>query len=288
MITEKIAHQSGTYLLGGDLKIFRLGFGAMRLTGPGVWGGPKNHSDAILVLHRVLDLGINFIDTADSYGPRVSEKLIAEAYYPYPNDLIVATKGGFERPGPNQWTVNGDPKHLRKACEESLKRLKRQTIDLYQLHRIDPHFPLEEQIGVLLDLRQEGKIRHIGLSEVSVDEIKKVRGMVEIASVQNKYNLLERGSESVLDYCTNENIGFIPWFPLATGDLAKHGGPLETIADKLHAHPSQIALAWLLNKSKVVLPIPGTSDIKHLEENTASALLKLTEANMKALDEIGH
>lgn len=283
---DKPATKSGTFEIGGDLNVNRLGFGAMRITGTGIWGEPKNHKEAIDVLQHVIKLGINLIDTADSYGPEVSERLIAEALHPYPVNLVIATKGGILRPGPDQWDVNCDPKRLRSACEASLKRLKLQQIDLYQLHRIDPKFPLEDQIGVLLDLQKEGKIRHIGLSEVSVEEIEKVRGMAEIVSVQNQYNLVERNAEKVLEYCTREKIAFIPWFPLATGNLAKPGSVLERLSKKLNAQPSQIALAWLLKKSPVILPIPGTSSVKHLEENTAGALLTLDDAMMKELDNL--
>lgn len=283
---QKPAVKSGTYAIGGDLTVHRLGFGAMRLTGSGVWGEPSNHDEAIAVLHRVVELGINLIDTADSYGPEVSEKLIAEALYPYSDDLVIATKGGLVRPGPDQWLEKGDPKHLRSACEESLRRLRLERIDLYQLHRIDPKVPLEDQIGVLKELQQEGKIRHIGLSEVSVDQIKAVQRMISVVSVQNKYNLVERNSEKVLAYCTRENIAFIPWFPLATGNLAKPGDVLARVSEKLRAQPAQIALAWLLKKSPVILPIPGTSSVKHLEENTAAAFLKLDDAIMKELDNI--
>lgn len=280
---QKPAIQSGIYSLGGDLTVYRLGFGAMRVTGPGIWGEPHNHGKAIALLRRVIELGINFIDTADSYGPEVSERLIAEALYPYPKDLVIATKGGLLRPGPNQWVENGDPKRLRAACEASLKRLKLDCIDLYQLHRIDANFPLEDQIGVFKDLQQQGKIRHIGLSEVSVDQIKKVESMVKVVSVQNKYNLIEKESEPVLDYCSQKNIAFIPWFPLATGNLVKEQA-LDGIANQLQAKPAQVALAWLLKKSPVMLPIPGTSSIEHLEENTEAALLTLDETTMAELD----
>lgn len=283
---QKPAKESGTFKLGGDLTVYRLGFGAMRITGPGIWGKPQNHDEAMAVLKRTIELGINFIDTADSYGPHVSERLIAEALYPYPSDLIIATKGGLLRPGPNQWVEDGDPKRLRKACEDSLKRLKLDRIDLYQLHRIDAKFPLEDQIGVFKELQQEGKIRHIGLSEVSVEQIKKVQSIVKVASVQNKYNLIERESGPVLEYCKKENIAFIPWFPLATGNLAKSGQVLDRIAKKFNAQPAQIALAWLLKKSPLMLPIPGTSSVKHLEENTASALIKLDDETMKELEKI--
>jgi aryl-alcohol dehydrogenase-like predicted oxidoreductase len=284
MQTEKPAHKSGQFLLGGDRIVYRLGFGAMRVTGPGIWGAPSNYGEAVSLLRRVLDLGINFIDTADSYGPYISETLLAEALYPYPNDLVIATKGGLVRPGPDQWVSNGDPDHLRSACEGSLKRLRLECIDLYQLHRIDARVPWEAQIEALALLQQEGKIRHIGLSEVTVDEIKKICAMVKIVSVQNKYNLLDRRSEDVLDYCTKENIAFIPWYPLATGSLTKPGDASATIANKLGARPAQVALAWLLNRSKVILPIPGTSSIKHLEENTQAALVKLDRPSMQALD----
>lgn len=281
---ETPAAISGTFTIGGDLPVHRLGFGSMRLTGPGVWGEPKDRREAIAILRRTIELGINLIDTADSYGPYVAENLIAEALYPYPADLVIATKAGLERPGQNQWVVNGRPEHLRSACEGSLQRLKLQRIDLYQLHRIDPAVTLEDQIGTLLDLQREGKIRHIGLSEVTIKEIENVRKMATVVSVQNKYNLEDRGSEDVLEYCTRENIGFIPWFPLATGKLAKHAESLEKIAEMIGAQPSQIAIAWLLRKSPVMLPIPGTSKIKHLEENVGGALLELNHLIMQKLE----
>ena len=285
--SAKPAIHSGTFNIGGDLPVHRLGFGSMRLTGRGVWGKPVDYQEAISVLHRVLDLGITLIDTADSYGPEISERLIAEALYPYPQNLVIATKGGLVRPGPDQWIINGDPQHLRAACEGSLNRLKLDRIDLYQLHRIDSQIPLEDQIGVLIDLQQEGKIRHIGLSEVSVNQIEAVRRMTPIVSVQNKYNLMERSSERVLEYCAQEHIAFIPWYPLATGNLSRQDGVLTRLADKFHALPAQIALAWLLKKSPVLLPIPGTSSVKHLEENTRAALLELDDSAMKELDGIG-
>jgi pyridoxine 4-dehydrogenase len=282
--SDRPAHQSGTFKLGGDLTVYRLGFGAMRITGQGIWGEPADKSAAIAVLKRVLDLGINFIDTADSYGPQVSERLIAEALYPYPKDLVIATKGGFQRPGPGKWVEDGRPEHLRSACDGSLSRLRLQRIDLYQLHRIDFKVPVEDQIGTLLDLQREGKIRHIGLSEVSVEQIKTVRKMATVVSVQNRYNLADRNSGDVLDFCTKENIGFIPWFPLATGNLAKPGSPLTRAATQLGAEPGQVALAWLLAKSPLMLPIPGTSSVKHLNSNTAAAKLKLDPATMKELE----
>jgi pyridoxine 4-dehydrogenase len=282
--TEQPAAKSGIFSIGGDVPVHRLGFGAMQITGPGVWGEPKDHAEAIAVLRRSIALGINLIDTADSYGPEVSERLIAEALHPYPKDLVIATKAGFMRSGPNKWTENGDPKHLRSACDGSLRRLKLDKIDLYQLHRIDSKFPMEDQIGALLDLQKQGKIQHIGLSEVSVAQVKAVRKLAPVVSVQNRYNLVDRKSEDVLEYCTTEKIGFIPWFPLATGSLAKAGSPLARAADRLGAQPAQVALAWLLQKSAVMLPIPGTSKVTHLEENTAAALLKLDAATMKELD----
>lgn len=271
------AAQSGSFLLGGDLPVHRLGFGAMRLTGNGVWGEPPDHAAAIAVLHKAVELGITLIDTADSYGPDVSERLIAEALHPYPRGLVIATKGGFDRPGPGKWKENGRPAHLRAACEGSLRRLKLERIDLYQLHRIDPAVPMEDQIGILMQLQAEGKIRHIGLSEVSVPDIERVRKLVPIVSVQNRYNLVDRQYEPVLDYCAREGLAFLPWFPLATGTLARAGSPLARVAEQLSATPAQIALAWLLRRSPVMLPIPGTGSVQHVEENTGAALLKLGE-----------
>jgi pyridoxine 4-dehydrogenase len=281
------AEASGTFLIGGDIPVRRLGFGAMQLTGDGVWGEPPDHSEAIAVLRRSIELGINLIDTADSYGPIVSECLIAEALHPYPADLLIATKAGFQRPGPNRWVEDGRPKHLRLAVEGSLNRLHVPRIDLLQLHRIDPKVPMEDQIGALVDLQREGKIRHIGLSEVSVKQIEAVRRITPIVSVQNRYNLVDRNSEDVLEHCTRENLGFVPWFPLATGELAKHEGPLTRAAKRLNAQPAQIALAWLLRKSPVMLPIPGTSKVKHLEENTAAALIELDDSTMQDLERLG-
>jgi pyridoxine 4-dehydrogenase len=278
------ASRSGTFEVGGDLPVHRLGFGAMRITGQGIWGEPEDRDEAIRVLKRSLELGINFIDTADSYGPEVSERLIAEALYPYPKDLIIATKAGLRRPGPDQWIEDGRPEYLRGQVESSLRRLRLERIDLLQLHRIDPKVPLEDQLGALTRLQQEGKIRHLGLSEVSVAQIEAARKLAEIATVQNLYNLGNRKSEDVLDYSEAEGIGFIPWFPLATGELAQPGGPLARAAERLHATPSQVALAWLLHRSPVMLPIPGTSRVKHLEENTAAALVQLDEETMRALD----
>jgi aryl-alcohol dehydrogenase-like predicted oxidoreductase len=280
---SQLVVKSGTFAIGGNLSVHRLGFGAMQLTGPGVWGEPADHVESIAVLRRAVELGINLIDTADSYGPSVSESLIAEALHPYPSGLVIATKAGFQRPGPGEWIEDARPKHLLAACEGSLRRLKLDRIDLFQLHRIDPKVALEDQIGALLDLQREGKIRHIGLSEVKIDQIEAVRRLARVVSVQNRYNMVDRDSEDVLDYCTRENIGFIPWFPLATGDLAKPGGALTKVAKRVGARPAQVALAWLLKKSPVMLPIPGTSKVKHLEENAAAALLNLDDSIMEEL-----
>lgn len=277
------AIDSGEFRIGGDLPIHRLGFGAMRITGKGIWGEPADHDESIRVLKRSVDLGINFIDTADSYGPDVSEKLIAEALYPYPAGLVIGTKGGLMRPGPDNWTVNGKPKHLRQACEGSLRKLRLERIDLYQLHRIDPSVPLEDQLGVLKDMRGEGKIRHIGLSEVSVRDIERCRKIVPIVSVQNRYSLTDQAADDVLQYCERENIGFIPWYPLAAGDLTAAGGAISRAASELGITMSQLALAWLLWRSPVMLPIPGTSSVQHLEENTAAASLKIDPAKLQEL-----
>jgi pyridoxine 4-dehydrogenase len=279
----KPAARSGTFAIGGDLPVHRLGYGAMQLTGPGIWGEPADRAQAIAVLRRAVELGINLIDTADSYGPYVSEELIREALHPYPKELVIATKAGLARPGPSRWVPLGRPEYLRQECEMSLRRLRVERIDLFQLHRIDPKVPAGDQFGVLRDLQKEGKVRHIGLSEVNVAEIEAAGRIVPIATVQNQYNLAYRNSEDVLDYCTRKNIGFIPWFPLATGDLAKPHGALIRIARRLGAQPAQVALAWLLKKSPVMLPIPGTSKVKHLEENTAAALLNLDDSTMDEL-----
>jgi pyridoxine 4-dehydrogenase len=277
------AAAAGTFDIGGDLRVNRLGFGAMRITGKGIWGEPENPEEARAVLKRAVELGINLIDTADSYGPHVSERLIGESLHPYPEDLIRATKGGLLRDGPGQWRRDARPEHLREACEGSLKRLKLDRIDLYQLHRIDPRVPAEEPLGALAELREEGKIRHIGLSEVSVEQIQRAQQIVPIVSVQNRYNLTDRDSEDVLDFCEREGIGFIPWFPLATGDLARPGGPLDEIATRYGASPGQVALAWLLWRSPVILPIPGTSSVEHLVENVAAASLELDEEEFAEL-----
>jgi aryl-alcohol dehydrogenase-like predicted oxidoreductase len=255
----------------------------MRITGKGIWGEPENPEEARAELKRTVEHGINLIDTADSYGPAVSERLIGETLHPYPEDLVIATKGGLLRDGPGQWRRDARPEHLRETCEGSLKRLKLDRIDLYQLHRIDPRVPAEEPLGALAELREEGKIRHIGLSEVSVEEIQRARQIVPIVSVQNRYNLTDRNSEDVLNFCEREGIGFIPWFPLATGDLARPGGPLDEIAARHDTSPGQVDLAWLLWRSPVMLPIPGTSSVEHLEENVAAASLELDE---KEFDEL--
>jgi aryl-alcohol dehydrogenase-like predicted oxidoreductase len=280
------AAKSGTFLFGGGLAVNRLGFGTMRLTGPGIWGEPSNRAEAVAVLRRAVELGINLIDTADSYGPYVAEELIREALYPYPKGLVIATKAGLVRTGPNAWAPVGRPEYLRQECEMSLRRLGLDCIDLFQLHRVDPKVPADEQFGLLKDLQAEGKIRYVGLSEVGVTEIKAARKIVSVVSVQNLYNITERKYEDVLDYCTRENLGFIPWFPLATGNLAKPGSALEKIARQVGAEPGQVALAWLLRKSAVMLPIPGTSQVKHLEDNTAAALLELDDAVFGELDRL--
>jgi pyridoxine 4-dehydrogenase len=277
------AARSGTFLIGGDLPVHRFGFGAMRITGEGVWGPPADRKEAIAVLRRAVELEINFIDTAESYGPHVSEDLIAEALDPYPKGLVIATKGGFDRSGPNKWEANARPERLREELEGSLKRLRLDRIDLYQLHRIDSKVPEAEQFEALRALQHEGKIRHIGLSEVTVDDIERARQSIEVATVQNRYNLEDRAWEKVVDYCEKENIGFIPWFPLAVGKLATKRGPLTDIAGKHAATPAQIALAWLLKRSPVMLPIPGTSKVKHLEENVAAAGIELTDEEFERI-----
>src|SRR6478752_7412381 len=277
------AHASGTFSIAGDLPVVRLGYGAMQLTGPGIWGEPRDPDEAIRVLRRAVELGITFIDTADSYGPEVSERLIREALHPYADDVVIATKAGLTRQGPGVWTPLGYPPYLRQQCELSLRRLGVETIDLFQLHRIDAAYPLEDQVGEFKALQDEGKVRHIGLSEVSVDQIKAAREVAEITTVQNLYNLAHRSSEDVLDYCEAEGIGFIPWFPLATGQLSKDDGPLADAARDHGATPSQLALAWLLRRSPVMLPIPGTSSVAHLESNTAAAGIELTDEEFEAL-----
>jgi aryl-alcohol dehydrogenase-like predicted oxidoreductase len=274
------AAASGTFRIGGDLPVHRLGFGAMRITGPGVWGPPTDRDEALRVLRRCVELGVTLIDTADSYGPGVSEALVAEALRPYAAGLVVATKGGFERPGPNRWVANGRPDYLRAQCEGSLRRLRVERIDLWQLHRVDPKVPAAEQFGLLADLVAEGKVRHVGLSEVTVAQVDAARRVVPVATVQNRYNLAERGAEPVLEHCARHGIGFIPWYPLLTGRLAEPGGALADAAARHGATPAQVALAWLLARSPVVLPIPGTSRVAHLEENVAAAALALDAAEV--------
>jgi aryl-alcohol dehydrogenase-like predicted oxidoreductase len=284
--TTQNAADSGVFNLGGDLPVNRLGFGAMRITGEGIWGEPENPEEAKAVLKRAVELGINLIDTADSYGPDVSERLIGETLAPYSDDMVIATKAGLVRPGPNDWRPNGRPDHIREAIEGSLSRLKLETIDLYQLHRIDPEVPAEESLGAMADLVSEGKVRYVGISEVSVDELRQAQGIVPIASVQNRYNLTDKGSEAVLEACAADGIAFIPWFPLASGSLSQPGGPVDEIASNHDATPGQVALAWLLRRSPVMLPIPGTSSVGHLEENVAAASLQLTDDEYAELSEV--
>jgi pyridoxine 4-dehydrogenase len=275
--------KNGTFLLGGGLKINRLGFGAMRITGQGIWGQPANKGEALRVLKRAVELGVNFIDTADAYGPNVSEELIAETLYPYPSDLIIATKGGLLRKGPGKWNPDCSPKHLREAIEGSLRRLRIDKIDLYQLHTIDPTVPVEDSVGTLADLQKEGKIRFIGVSNFRIPELKKVKNIAEIVSVQNRYNLSDKEHEPVLKYCEESNIGFIPWFPLNAGNVNKDNS-LRSIAEKYGSTQFQIALAWLLMKSPAMLPIPGTSSVAHLEENMEADKIVLSYEDFKKLD----
>jgi pyridoxine 4-dehydrogenase len=278
------ARASGEFAIGGNLPVVRLGYGTMQLPGPGVWGEPRDHGEAVRVLRRAVDLGVTLIDTADSYGPRVSERLIREALHPYQDDLVIATKAGLTRPGPGRWERNGKPEYLRAQAEESLRLLGLERIELFHLHRIDPNVPLADQLGALVELQAAGKIGRIGLSEVSVSEIEAARTITPIATVQNLYNLSDRSAEPVLDYCDREGIGFIPWFPMATGALASRGGPLRSMADRLAVTPAQIALAWLLQRSPVLLPIPGTSTVGHLEENVDAARIELTSEQVRQLD----
>jgi aryl-alcohol dehydrogenase-like predicted oxidoreductase len=284
-MSTAIAAQSGTFALGGDLNVHRLGFGAMQITGPGVWGEPADPEEALRVLRRAVELGVTLIDTADSYGPEVSERLIHQALHPYPEDLVIATKAGLSRQGPGVWTPLGRPEYLRQQAELSLRRLGLERIDLFQLHRIDPAVPVADQVGELKALQDEGKIRHIGLSQVTVEELREAQRTARIVSVQNLYNLADRTSEDVLDYATEEGIAFIPWFPLATGKLAADGGPLQHIAARTGATGSQLALAWLLRRSPVTLPIPGTSTVAHLEDNVAAAAVQLTDEDVAELTE---
>jgi pyridoxine 4-dehydrogenase len=277
------ASLSGTFLLGGDLPVHRLGFGAMRITGKGIWGPPADHGEALAVLKRTIEIGINLIDTAESYGPLISEELIAEALHPYPPGLVIATKGGLDRTGPDQWPMNATPTRLREGLEGSLRRLKLERIDLYQLHRIDPKVPEEEQFDFLQRAQRAGKIRHIGLSEASVQQIERARRFFPVVSVQNRYNLADREWEGEVDYCTRENIAFIPWYPLQIGVLSE-SPVVARIAARHQATPSQIALAWLLRRSPAMLPIPGTSRVAHLEENVAAAAIQLSA---EEFDQVG-
>ena len=274
-----------TFTIGGDLEVRRLGYGAMRITGDGIWGPPDDPEAAKAVLRRVLELGVNLIDTADSYGPEVSENLIAEALHPYPDDLVIATKGGLRRTGPGEWPTDAHPDRLRECCEGSLRRLRVDRIDLYQLHRPDPQVPLEDSLGALKEMQDEGKIRHIGVSNVSVEQLERSRAVVDVVTVQNRYNLADRRADDVLDACEAAGIGFIPWSPLATGDLAHPGGPLDEIARAHDAKPGQLSIAWLLARSPVVLPIPGTASEQHLEENVAAARLELEPGEVERLAE---
>lgn len=280
------AAQSGTFRIGGDISVNRLGFGAMRVTGDGVWGDPADREGALATLRRLPELGVNLIDTADSYGPAVSEELIREALHPY-DTVVIATKGGLTRTGPNVWPPVGRPEYLKQQAHLSRRRLGVDRIDLWQLHRIDPKVPRDEQFAAIKELMDEGVIRHAGLSEVTVEEIEAARRVFPVATVQNLYNLVNRKSEDVLDYCERENIGFMPWYPLAAGGLARDGSVLADVAARLNASPSQVALAWVLRRSPVMLPIPGTGKVRHLEENVAAAALTLTDEDFRALDEVG-
>src|SRR4051812_19012960 len=269
----------------GDMQVRRMGFGAMRITGQGIWGPPADHDEAVRVLKRCIELGINLIDTADSYGPEVSENLIAEALHPYPDDLVIATKAGLRRTGPGEWPRDADPDRIKECCEGSLRRLRLDRIDLYQLHAPDPNVPLEESLGAFKELQDAGKVRHVGVSNVSVDELERARSVVEVVSVQNRYSLADRDSEDVLRACERDGLGFLPWFPLATGRLTRPGGPLDEVASAHGATQAQVAIAWLLQRSGVTLPIPGTSSIQHLEENLGAGELELTAEQMERLEE---
>jgi pyridoxine 4-dehydrogenase len=277
----------GTFHIGGDLEVHRLGFGAMRITGDGVWGPPRDHDTAVAVLRRTVELGVDLIDTADSYGPRVSEQLIADALHPYPDGLVIATKGGLTRSGPGAWHRDGRPEHLRAACEGSLQDLRVDCIDLYQLHAVDSQVPYTESVGALKELQDEGKIRHIGVSNVSVEQLAEARSIVDVVTVQNRFNLTDRASQDVLDVCERDGIGFLPWFPLAAGELTGRGRVVSRIAAALGATRGQVALAWLLAHSPVMLPIPGTGSLAHLEENVAAADIELTASIVERLDALG-
>jgi aryl-alcohol dehydrogenase-like predicted oxidoreductase len=275
------AKAAGELTLGGDLTVRRLGFGAMRITGEGIWGEPPHRDAAIAVLRRAIELGVNLIDTADSYGPEVSENLIAEALHPYPEDLVIATKGGLTRPGPGRWVADCRPERLKQCCEDSLRRLKVDRIDLYQLHTVDPKVPYAESVGALAELREEGKVRHVGISNAGVAYLEEARGIVPVVSVQNRYSMSARDSEPVLEVCAREGLGFVPWFPLNAGSV--EGGPIEEVASAHGATPMQVALAWLLHHSPVMLPIPGTSSRSHVEENVAAASIELSEDELERL-----
>ncbi len=285
--TTQPVEQSGTFDIGGETTVRRLGYGAMQLTGPGEWGPPRDHDEALRVLRRAVELGVTFIDTADSYGPFVAEELIREALHPYPEELVIATKAGLTRSGPGDWRPVGRPEYLRQQAELSLRHLGLECIELFQLHRIDAKVPLAEQVGELKLLQDEGKIRHIGLSEVGVEQLQEAQQTARIVSVQNRYNLADRAAEPLLEYSEAHEIAFIPWFPLATGELARDGGPLAELAEELGAKPSQLALAWLLRRSPVMLPIPGTSSVEHLEDNLAAATIKLTDEQVERLSQAG-
>lgn len=282
--TDSVVAASGTLELDDGLSVRRLGYGAMRLTGRGIWGPPADEENAVAVLRRAVELGVNLIDTADSYGPQVSEQLIRRALHPY-DGIIVATKAGFLRPGPGRWVTCGKPEYLRQQCELSLRRLGVERIDLFQLHRVDSKVPAEDQFGTLHELQQEGKVRLVGLSEVSVQQVEHARTIVEISTVQNRYNVLDRGSDDVLRYCTEQRIGFMPWYPVASGKLAEPGGAVAVAAERLGATPAQVSLAWLLQRSSMMLPIPGTSSREHLEENCQAATLRLDHDLVDALDD---
>jgi pyridoxine 4-dehydrogenase len=275
-----------TITIGGDLEVRRLGFGAMRITGPGIWGPPADPESARRLLRRVVEAGVNLIDTADSYGPEVSENLIAEALHPYPDDLVIATKGGLTRSGPNRWERDCRPERLKRCCEDSLRRLRLERIDVYQLHAVDRNVPVEDSVGALAELRDEGKIRHAAICNANVEELDRARSIVEIVSVQNRYNLVDRASEDVLQVCERDGLAFLPWFPLATGSLVEPGGPLDELAHQHRVTAAQVALAWLLQHSPVTVPIPGTSSIEHFEENLAAAEVELSDSSMEALDEV--
>jgi pyridoxine 4-dehydrogenase len=285
---QPVAHASGTFTLGGDLTVHRLGFGTMRLTGKGIWGPPADHDEAVRVLRRAVELGIDFFDTANSYGPYVAEELIREALHPYRDDLVIATKAGLLRTGPDAWTPLGFPAYLRQEVEMSLRRLGTDRIDLFQLHRIDAKFPAEDQVGELAALQQEGKIRHIGLSEITVDQLEAARKVATIVSVQNRYNMAERDADPLLAACEDHGIAFIPWAPLGSGPLVAESGPLQRIAGEHDIKPSQLAVAWLLKRSPVMIPIPGTSSVAHLDENVSAAEVTLSDDEFDALSSTGH